>query len=108
MHPTRRTRCSISQCTAAINTARTQLISALRTATAPQRQHTPKAITLCRKGKAFGPDKDGHYSYPIADHEDVSNAVHAVGRGSADHDKIRKYIIGRAKAIGASHLIPDN
>ena len=61
-----------------------------------------------KKGQAFGPDKDGHYSYPIADHADVKSAVKAVGRGKADHDKIRKYIIKRADAIGASHLIPDN
>lgn len=60
-----------------------------------------------KKGRAFGPDADGHFSYPIADHEDVKNAVHAVGRGNADHQMIRRFIMKRADAIGASHLIPD-
>lgn len=50
--------------------------------------------------------KDG--SYPIGDAEDLSNAIHAVGRGSGDHDAIRKHIIGRAKALGKSSMIPDN
>src|SRR5215469_2333558 len=47
-------------------------------------------------------------SYPIADAEDLDNAIHAVGRGGADHDAIRKYVIGRAKALGLSSQIPDN
>lgn len=61
-----------------------------------------------KKGEAFGPDSDGHYSYPIGDEEDLKNAIRAVGRGNADHDAIRKYIIGRAKALKLSSLIPDN
>ncbi len=63
---------------------------------------------LGKKGEAFGPDEGGHYSYPIADAEDLSHAIKAVGRGNADHDKIRAYIIGRAKALGESSQIPDN
>jgi len=47
-------------------------------------------------------------SYPIADEEDLDNAIHAVGRGGADHDAIRKHIIKRAKALGLSERIPDN
>jgi HK97 family phage prohead protease len=50
--------------------------------------------------------KDG--SYPIGDTEDLSNAIHAVGRGGADHDTIRAHIIRRAKAMGQSAKIPDN
>lgn len=61
-----------------------------------------------KKGEAFGPDDDGHYSYPIGDIADLKLAIHAVGRGNADHDAIRKYIIGHAKALGQSDLIPDN
>lgn len=61
-----------------------------------------------KKGEAFGPDDDGHYSYPIGDEEDLDNAIHAVGRGNADHDAIRKYIIGRAKDLSLSSKIPDN
>jgi HK97 family phage prohead protease len=49
-----------------------------------------------KKGQAYK-NPDGHYSY----------AIKAVGRGGADHDGIRKYLIGRAKAIGKSSMIPD-
>jgi len=62
---------------------------------------------LGAKGKAFK-NPDGHYSYPIADKEDLANAIHAVGRGNADHDSIRRYVIRRAKALGASDMIPDS
>jgi hypothetical protein len=47
-------------------------------------------------------------SYPIADAEDLDNAIKAVGRGNADHDAIRSHIIKRAKALGLSERIPDN
>ncbi|MGH9918419.1 MAG: HK97 family phage prohead protease, partial [Nitrososphaerales archaeon] len=58
------------------------------------------------KGQAFK-NPDGHYSYPIGDTQDLENAIRAVGRGGADHDAIRHYIIGRAKALGAPKMIPD-
>lgn len=47
-------------------------------------------------------------SYPIADREDLTDAIHAVGRGGADHDAIRRHIAARAKALGASSEIPDD
>jgi ATP-dependent Clp endopeptidase proteolytic subunit ClpP len=47
-------------------------------------------------------------SYPIEDEEDLDNAIHAVGRGGADHDAIRRHVIKRAKALGKSDAIPDN
>ncbi|MFB8182626.1 hypothetical protein ACFC8N_42885 [Streptomyces sp. NPDC055966] len=47
-------------------------------------------------------------SYPIADRADLENAIHAVGRGGADHDAIRRHIVARAKALGATSMIPDN
>jgi phage head maturation protease len=59
------------------------------------------------KGQAFK-NAAGDYSYPIGDGEDLANAIHAVGRGGADHDAIRAYIIRRAKALGAAGKIPDN
>lgn len=58
---------------------------------------------MAKSGEAM---PDG--SYPIADGEDLDNAIHAVGRGGADHDAIRKHIIGRAKALGQSDKIPDD
>lgn len=62
---------------------------------------------LGAKGQAFKND-DGTYSYPVVDEADLDNAIHAVGRGNADHDAIRKYIIGRADALGLKSKIPDN
>lgn len=62
---------------------------------------------LGAKGEAFKND-DGTYSYPVADEEDLKNAIRAVGRSGSDHDAVRKFIIKRAKALGASDLIPDN
>lgn len=58
---------------------------------------------MAKSGEAMS---DG--SYPIKDKEDLANAIHAVGRGSADHDAIRKHIMARAKALGLSDMIPDN
>lgn len=58
---------------------------------------------MASKGQALD---DG--SYPIADEEDLHNAIHAVGRGGADHNAIRKHIIKRAAALGKSSAIPDN
>ena len=58
---------------------------------------------MAKSGQAM---EDG--SYPIADAEDLDNAIHAVGRGGADHDAIRAHIIKRAAALGLSSKIPDN
>jgi HK97 family phage prohead protease len=60
-----------------------------------------------REGKAYK-SPDGHFSFPVADTSDLRNAIHAVGRAGADHDKVRAYLIGRARALGAMNLIPDN
>jgi hypothetical protein len=58
-------------------------------------------------GKAMK-NPDGDPSYPIADKEDLSNAINAVGRGKGDHSAIRAFIMRRAKALGAADMIPDN
>jgi phage head maturation protease len=47
-------------------------------------------------------------SYPIENVEDLRNAIHAVGRGGADHNEIRRHIIRQAKRLNASNLIPSN
>ena len=62
---------------------------------------------MMAKGQAMK-NAAGEPSYPIADEEDLGNAIHAVGRGGSDHDAIRKHIISRAKAMGLSSRIPDN
>jgi hypothetical protein len=58
--------------------------------------------------KAKGHTLPGTTSYPIADTEDLANAIKAVGRGGADHDTIRKYIMERARAMGHVSDIPDD
>jgi uncharacterized protein len=62
---------------------------------------------LGKKGQAYR-NSDGTYSYPVADEEDLKNAIRAVGRAGADHDAVRRFIIKRAKALDLSELIPDS
>lgn len=57
-------------------------------------------------GQAFK-NENGDWSYPIKTEDDAKKAIRAVGRGGADHDAIRKYIIKACKKIGCSDLIPD-
>lgn len=59
------------------------------------------------QGKAILNDA-GKPSYPIDDEDDLKKAIKAVGRGGADHDSIRKFVIKRAKALGKADLIPSN
>jgi len=50
-------------------------------------------------------------SYPIlscSGENSVDSAISAVGRGSADHDAIRRHIQKRAKSLGCVSKIPDN
>lgn len=47
-------------------------------------------------------------SYPISTKADLRKAIKAVGRGGADHDKIRAHIAKRAKALGLEAMVPDN
>ena len=62
---------------------------------------------MAAKGQAMK-NASGDPSYPIADEEDLHNAIHAVGRGGGSHNAIRQHIISRAKALGMSSAIPDN
>jgi Escherichia/Staphylococcus phage prohead protease len=62
---------------------------------------------LGAKGQAFKNDK-GDWSYPIKTEDDAKKAIRAVGRGGADHDAIRKYIIKVVKKLGWSELVPDS
>ena len=73
---------------------------------------TPSADQLRKlkaQGKAMAPaKKGGKPRFYIRNAADLDNAIHAVGRGSGDHNAIRAYIIRRAKALGLSSRIPDN
>jgi hypothetical protein len=57
---------------------------------------------LADEGKAL---PDG--SFPIVNEEDLKNAIHAYGRAS-DKAKAKKHIIARAKALGLTHLLPED
>ncbi len=62
---------------------------------------------MAGKGHAMK-NPGGAPSYPIGDEEDLDNAIHAVGRGGADHDAIRQHVIAGAKRLGQSDKIPEN
>jgi HK97 family phage prohead protease len=62
---------------------------------------------MAAKGQAMKNDA-GDPSFPVADEEDLGNAIHAVGMAGADHDAVRKHIIARADALGKQSMIPDN
>ncbi|MFL4491561.1 hypothetical protein ACJ6WD_09910 [Streptomyces sp. VTCC 41912] len=59
------------------------------------------------KGQAMK-NANGDPSYPIKSKADLRKAIRAVGRGGADHDKIRAHIVARAKALGLTSMIPGN
>ncbi len=84
----------------------------------PERRPTPADVAKAKysaedkrkmlaAGQAIENDA-GEPSYMIGDKDDLGKAVRAVGRGGSDHDRIRAYVIRRAKALGASSMIPDN
>jgi hypothetical protein len=58
-------------------------------------------MVLADKGMALS---DG--SYPIKDLKDLKNAIMAYGRAK-DQPRTAKFIVKRAKALGAEDLIPD-
>lgn len=62
---------------------------------------------MLAKGHAMK-NANGDASYPVEDEDDLEKAIKAVGRGSADHDSIRKHIIQRAHALGLAGKLPDN
>lgn len=65
---------------------------------------------LFQQGKAMqGPDGP---RFPIANADDLSNAIRAVGRvkpaDDATRNKVRRFIISRASALKLSDQIPAN
>lgn len=61
-----------------------------------------KRKQLAKEGKAL---KDG--SFPIVNKADLKNAIQAYGRAS-NKAKAKRHIIKRARALGATDLLPDN
>jgi len=67
---------------------------------------------LVRQGKAMpaAPGQDRPGRFPIANREDLLNAIRAVGRvkgGEAERAKVRRFIMRRARELGLERLIPD-
>jgi hypothetical protein len=67
---------------------------------------------LQKQGKAMPPNKPGgRPRFNIQNADDLDNAIRAIGRvrpsTEAARATVRKYVIGRAKALGLSSRIPD-
>ena len=77
-------------------------------ATTPQHETAEGRKKAAAKGAALPSKSGGAPRYPTPNVEYLKKAIRAVGRGSGDHDVIRRYLIRRARALGASNLIPDN
>lgn len=72
------------------------------------RYTTAEVEALGKKGQAFK-NPDGHYSFPIANASDLSNAIQALGRApDAVRDAVKSYIKGRASALGATDKLPES
>lgn len=70
-----------------------------------------KRAQALKKGLAMPPAKGqpaGQARYPVENADDLDKAIRAVGRGSGDHNAIRKHIMAAAKKLGLSSKIPDN
>lgn len=68
---------------------------------------------LARTGAALPPKQSGASPrFPINNAKDLQNAKRAVGRATpktaGEHNKVRRHIIRRARALGLSSMIPDN
>lgn len=46
-------------------------------------------------------------SFPIANRQDLANAIRSVGR-AADYDKAKRHIISRARALNAISMLPED
>ena len=80
------------------------------------RMAAPDAVALRKlqqQGKAMPPAQPGGSPrFPIRNAGDLENAIRAVGRVRPNTDaarqKVRAYIISRARALGLSSRIPDS
>lgn len=46
-------------------------------------------------------------SFPIANRNDLSNAIRSIGRAK-DYDAAKRHIISRARALGAISMLPED
>lgn len=63
---------------------------------------------LAKQGKAV-PDSSVGGRFPIRNEADLKKAIQAFGRAKPeDRDKIKRFIMSRARALGRADLIPDS
>ena len=80
------------------------ITSLLYLASSPRTYDTATRQAYAKKGIAL---PDG--SYPIPDRGALEDAIHALGRGKNNPKaEIKAHIIKRARALGATDLIPDD
>ncbi|MCZ1013951.1 hypothetical protein [Streptomyces noursei] len=75
---------------------------------APVAEYSAKQKRAMVKSGQAMKNSSGEPSYPIKSKSDLRKAIRAVGRGGADHNKIRAHVIKRATVLGLSNMIPDN
>lgn len=68
-----------------------------RTFTAEERRRDAKSGAAMQGGR-----------YPIENVQDLHNAIRAIGRGKGSHEAIRRHIIARARALGATSALPES
>ena len=77
-------------------------------ATTPPAETAEGRRQAAAKGAALPSKSGGAPRYPTPNRTYLGKAIKAVGRGKGDHSVIRRYIMRRAKAMGAMDMIPDN
>jgi hypothetical protein len=73
-------------------------------ASGPGNRNTEERMEMMHKGEAMPPDG----AYPIGTRDELSKAIKAVGRGNAPGSTIRRHIMKRARAMGATDMIPES
>jgi hypothetical protein len=77
-------------------------------ATTPKHETAEGRKKLGAQGKALPSKSDGAPRFPIPNVEYLHKAIKAVGRAKGDHAVVRRYIMRRARELGATSAIPDN
>jgi hypothetical protein len=77
-------------------------------ATTPVHETAEGRKKAAAKGAALPSKSGGAPRYPTPNKAYLHKAILAVGRGKGDHSVIRRYLIRRARALGAMDMIPDN
>jgi hypothetical protein len=77
-------------------------------AATPAPETTAGRKRLGAQGKAIPSKSGGAPRFPIPNVAYLDKAIKAVGRAKGDHAVVRRYIMRRARELGATSHIPDN